>query len=199
MLINYDASSTCQPPFQPALQHVLGVFSVLSCPSDLGLQTQSPAEQACALLAAHKQPFFVSAAPLTFDYACPSALPAQEWPHVLITDCLCIASLSHDQEHDHLPSANTEKNNYTTEPARYRNNAIKNLSSEQMIKKTNKTKKNPLTYEAEVENDTNVFPSVQLHLQAQLSKFEILYHKNYKLVYHSYVRAPRQRVCQFLL
>lgn len=51
----------------------------------------------------------------------------------------------------------------------------------------------------QVENDTNVFPSQQLHLQAQLSKFEILYHKNYKLVYHSYVRAPRQRVCQFLL
>lgn len=35
----------------------LGVFSVLSCLSDLGLQTHSPAEQACALLAAHKQPF----------------------------------------------------------------------------------------------------------------------------------------------
>lgn len=57
MLINYNASSTCRPPFQPALQHVLGVFSVLPCLSDLGLQTQSPAEQACALLAAHKQPF----------------------------------------------------------------------------------------------------------------------------------------------
>lgn len=72
----------------------LGVFSVLPCLSDLGLQTQSPAEQACAILAAHKQPFFFSAAPLMFDYACPSALPDQEWPHILITDCLCIASLS---------------------------------------------------------------------------------------------------------
>lgn len=49
----------------------------------------------------------------------------------------------------------------------------------------------------QVENDTKVFPSQQLRLQVQLSKFEILYHKNYKLVYHSY--APRQRVCQFLL
>lgn len=38
----------------------LGVFSVLSCLSDLGLQTQSPAEQACALLAAHKRPFCFS-------------------------------------------------------------------------------------------------------------------------------------------
>lgn len=35
----------------------LGVFYVTPCLSDLGLQTQSPAEQACALLAAHKQPF----------------------------------------------------------------------------------------------------------------------------------------------
>lgn len=51
----------------------------------------------------------------------------------------------------------------------------------------------------QVENDTKVFPSRQLRLLVQLSKFEILYHKNYKLVYHSYVRAPRQRVCQFLL
>lgn len=51
----------------------------------------------------------------------------------------------------------------------------------------------------QVENDTNILPSGQLHLQAQLSKFEIVYHKNYKLVYHSYVRAPHQRVCQFLL
>lgn len=30
----------------------------------------------------------------------------------------------------------------------------------------------------QIENDTKVFPSQQLHLQAQLSKFEILYHKN---------------------
>lgn len=35
----------------------LGVFSVLPCLSDLGLETQSPAEQACALLVAHKQAF----------------------------------------------------------------------------------------------------------------------------------------------
>lgn len=37
----------------------LGVLSVLPGISDLGLQTQSPAEQACALLAAHKQPFLL--------------------------------------------------------------------------------------------------------------------------------------------
>lgn len=73
---------------------MLGCIFCAPSLSDLGLQTQSPAEQACALLAAHKQPFFASAAPLTLDYACPSALPAQERPHILITDCLCIASLS---------------------------------------------------------------------------------------------------------
>lgn len=72
----------------------LGVFSVFSCLSDLGLQTQSPAEQACALLAAHKRPFLFQQHLSRFDYACPSALPAQEWPHILITDCLHTASLS---------------------------------------------------------------------------------------------------------
>lgn len=67
MLINYDASSTCQPAFQPAVQHVPGCIFCAPSVSDLGLQTQGPAEQACALLAAHKQPFLASAAPLTLD------------------------------------------------------------------------------------------------------------------------------------
>ena len=43
----------------------------------------------------------------------------------------------------------------------------------------------------QVENDAKIFPSRQLHLQVQLSKSEILYHKGYELVDHSYVRAPR--------
>lgn len=42
-------------------------------------------------------------------------------------------------------------------------------------------------------------PSRRLRLQVQLSKFEILYHKEYKRVYHSSVRAPLWRVGQFLL
>lgn len=42
----------------------------------------------------------------------------------------------------------------------------------------------------QVNSYEKIFPSRRLHLQVQLSKFEILYHKEYKLVYHSYVRAP---------
>lgn len=42
----------------------------------------------------------------------------------------------------------------------------------------------------QVHNYEKILPSQQLHLQTQLSRFEILYHKKYKLVYHSYVRAP---------
>lgn len=51
----------------------------------------------------------------------------------------------------------------------------------------------------QVENDAKSFPSRQLQSQIQLSKSEILYQKNYKLVYHSYVRAPGSRVCRFLV
>lgn len=51
----------------------------------------------------------------------------------------------------------------------------------------------------QVNNYRKILPSQQLHLQIQLSRFEILYHKKYKLVYHSYVRAPLRRVRQFLL
>lgn len=51
----------------------------------------------------------------------------------------------------------------------------------------------------QVNNYERILPSQQLHLQIQLSRFEILYHKKYKLVYHSYVRAPLRRVRQFLL
>lgn len=42
----------------------------------------------------------------------------------------------------------------------------------------------------QVNSDEKILPSQQLHLQIQLSRFEILYHKKYKRVYHSYVRAP---------
>lgn len=40
-----------------------------------------------------------------------------------------------------------------------------------------------------VESGAKISPSPQLHFQVQLSKFEILYRKKDKLVYHSYVRA----------
>lgn len=54
MLISYDASPPCRTPLQAGVKQVFTrIFC--ACPLALGLQTQRPAKEVPALLAAHKQ------------------------------------------------------------------------------------------------------------------------------------------------